>query len=212
MPYEINPGKDAELSASFGFEVVQVQLCEPYTGYSQAQGICLSIGRNCENPEKTMQFLNLLYSDVELLNTLVYGVEGKHWVKVEGEDNIITYPEGVTSENVGYSNQGWVFGDQMLDYLRDTEDPEKWENYRKFNEQAVTTAVGGLVLDISDLKTEEAAVTAVLDKYGSALQNGSLDYEENWDKFIDELKAVGVEKIYAAQQAQIDAWVKANIG
>lgn len=212
MPYEINPGKDDELSASFGFEVEQLQLCEPYTPYSQAQGICLSIGRNCENPVKTMQFLNLLYSDVELLNTLVYGVEGKHWVKVDGTENIITYPEGVTSENVGYSNHGWVFGDQMLNYLRDTEDPMKWENYRKFNENAITTAVGGLTMDLSELKTITAAIGEVNDQYKTAIFCGFGDFDTAWEQYISALKQAGIEELYAAEQAQIDAWVKANIG
>ena len=42
------------------------------------------------------------------MNLLTWGIEGEHYVKVEGSDNVITFPEGVDGSNSPYHlNIGW---------------------------------------------------------------------------------------------------------
>ncbi len=45
------------------------------------------VSNTSKNKEKAVEFLNLLNTDPELLNGLVYGVEGKAWEKV-GDDKL----------------------------------------------------------------------------------------------------------------------------
>ena len=45
------------------------------------------ISNNSKNKEKAMEVLNLLNTNPELLNGLVYGPEGKNWEKVAGKEN-----------------------------------------------------------------------------------------------------------------------------
>ncbi len=52
-----------------------------------------------------------LHKKVDVLNIIDWGIEGVHYERVKGTNTLITYPEGVTSENDGYGlNQGWSFG------------------------------------------------------------------------------------------------------
>lgn len=211
MPSNFHPNKATELSSTYGFDVQVIQMTEAFTPYNAAQGICLSIGRNCGNPEKTMKFLNLLYSDKELLNTLIYGIEGIHWEFVEGSDNVIKYPDGVTAENIGWGNQGWVIGNQLLDYLREGDDPQKWEKYAVLNASAITTALGGFSgMDTSTFEAEKAAYEAITDKYSKALNCGMLDPDETMATIKAELEAAGFQKVVDECQRQIDEWAVAN--
>ncbi len=208
MPYEMHPGKALELSSAWGLEVEQVFLCDNYMASTQSLGIMSSIGRTSRNPERVMQFLNLLYTDKELINLLVFGIEGKDYVKVS--DGIITYPEGVTAESVGYANQGWLFGNQFNNYLRDTEDPEKWTKYEAFNEEAIISPVLGFVFDVSKVSVEMAAIDSVNSQYGMALHTGAIDPEANLEEYVGKLKDAGIEKVLEECQRQLDEWRAAN--
>lgn len=208
MPYELHPGKAGELSNAWGIELEAVMINEAISPCTQAMGIMSSIGRTSENPERVMQFLNLLYTDKELLNTLVFGVEGKDYVKVS--DDIITYPEGITAETVGYANQGWLFGNQFNNYLRDTEDPEKWNYYRELNDSIRLSPVMGFTFDSSEFSTELAALATVSNQYYKALYTGSVDVDSTVEEYAAKCKEAGIEKIYAECQRQLDEWRAAN--
>lgn len=52
--------------------------------------------------------LGLLYSDEDVLNTILYGVEGMHY-EVQ-EDGSFAFPSGINSSNVGYfCSTKWQF-------------------------------------------------------------------------------------------------------
>lgn len=208
MPYEAKPGKDAELSAAWGYEIVSAELTKAIMPSSQATGIMTSICNTSEDPARAMQFINLLYADKQLLNTLIFGIENKNYVKVS--DNIIDYPSGVTSKTVGYANQGWLFGSQFNNYLWKNEDPQKWANFEEFNSTVLISPVLGFVFDSSALKTEVAAIASVREAYERALATGAVDPKKAVPEFMTKLKAAGSDKIKDAMQEQLDAWVKVN--
>lgn len=51
-------------------------------------------------PKEAVQILNLLYEDKDILNLILYGIEGQHYEVLE--DGSFTWPAGVTRENVSY--------------------------------------------------------------------------------------------------------------
>jgi len=64
-------------------------------------GNVMCINRNSKNPERALMFLNLLQSDREFYDMVIYGIEGETYVL---NDGIVDYPEGVTSTNSGEVN------------------------------------------------------------------------------------------------------------
>jgi hypothetical protein len=127
-------------------------------------------------------FLNLLYTDAKLLNMLDWGIEGKHYVKVS--DNVIDYPEGVTAESHGYpSPGGWMFGNQFNSYLWANEDPDKWEQFGKFNDSSERSIALGFTFDETPVKAELAAIGNVEKEFGAVLRAGAVDVEETIAKF-----------------------------
>jgi len=166
------------------------------------------IAKNSENPVRAMQFLNLMYTDKEIVNLLDWGIEGKHYVKVS--ENVIDYPPGVDANSVGYSGTGWMFGNQFLSYIFKGDDEQLWEKMKVFNESAIKSKALGFTFDSSLVKTEFAAVSNVISQYQIALECGALDPDKALPEFISKLKDAGIDKIIAEKQKQLDAWAAAN--
>lgn len=124
-------------------------------------------------------------------------------------NTLITYPEGVTSENDGYGlNQGWSFGNQLISYAWETvENDNYYDEMKAFNENAIQSQAIGFIFDSSSVKSEIAALDSVLAEYRLGLENGELDPEEYLPKFIQALREAGIEKVIAEKQRQLDSWV-----
>ncbi|MCC3377274.1 ABC transporter substrate-binding protein [Cohnella sp. REN36] len=205
----LKPGKDKEMSVSTGVPLVQVETAKPYTTTGEAQGAMLAISRTSKDPERAMMFLNLLYTDPKLLNMLDWGIEGKHYVKKS--DNVIDYPEGVTAENQGYpSPGGWMFGNQFNSYLWANEDPDKWQQFEKFNESAERSIALGFTFDETPVKAELAAVGNVDKEFQAVLNAGAVDVDSTIAKYKAKRDAAGYQKILEETQRQLDEWAKTN--
>lgn len=203
----IKPGIEAQESASTGKELIAVQLGEPVSQTINITGLMMAIPQNSQNPEKAMQFLNLLYTDSDLLNLLDYGIEGKHYVK---KGDLIEYPEGTTVETVGYDNEPIFFGNQFISHVFEGNDPNVWEQVDEFNKGAVKSKALGFTFSIDAVKTESAAVTNVVNQYKLGLETGALDPEITLPKFNEKLKAAGLDQIIAEKQKQLNSWAAAR--
>lgn len=49
------------------------------------------ISSTTDVPEAAMKFLNLTYTDADVINLLIYGIEGRDYVK--NDDGTVSYPE-----------------------------------------------------------------------------------------------------------------------
>ncbi|SFT08447.1 carbohydrate ABC transporter substrate-binding protein, CUT1 family [Paenibacillus sp. BC26] len=204
---QLKPGKDAEDSLANGVEFVQVELTKPIVRTADTTGSMTSISRTSKDPDRAMMFLNLLYTDKYLVNLLAFGIEGKHFVKKS--DNVIDFPEGVDAATSGYVlNGAWMFGNQFNDYLWANENPNKWDNFLKFNESAEKSSVLGFVFNPEPVKNEIAAFNNAKKEFEPALFTGTVDPNEFLPKYINKLKSIGVDKIIAEKQKQLDEWVK----
>lgn len=207
----IHPGVPTDNSNMTGIKSDAVTVNPAFTNTQQVGAIIQSIPTTCENPEKVLEFLNLLYTDEAVYNALVWGVEGTHYVHVDGSDEWITYPEGVTADTSGYTlSATYAFGNRYLSYIWNTDPENLNEKFREFNDSAIKSNALGFVFDPSEVKTEVAAVQAVFDQYRLPLENGVIDPDENLPKFIQALKDAGIDTVIAEKQRQLDEWAAAN--
>lgn len=205
------PGVAMQEKGSAGYDLIDVKLRNQTTNTQSVTNFMWSIPSYSKESTAAMKFLNLMYSDKEVINMLDYGIEGKHYVKVEGKDNIIDYPKDVTPQTSGYSlNMSWLFGDSFLSYIWNGTDPTINDQMKKFNATAVVSKATGFSFDVSPVKTEYAAVTNVFNQYDATLQSGQVDPAEKLPKFIAALKSAGIDKVIAAKQKALDDWAKTN--
>lgn len=202
----LKPGFEIQASRDTGYPMVSVELTKPYTTTADTTSAMFAITKNAKHPEKAMMLLNLLYTDPYLLNLLDWGIEGVHYVK-KG-DNVIDYPEGIDSKTVGYNlNQPWMFGNQLNSFLWTNENPQLWEQYRRFNEEADKSKALGFVFNPERVKTEIAACLLVESQFMPALNTGAQDPERIIPMYAEKLRAAGADKVIAEKQRQLDAWL-----
>jgi putative aldouronate transport system substrate-binding protein len=206
----LKPGFDAQSTlGAGGIKMVQSEFT-PQLSHSQYIALlnwCIPV--TCKNPEKTAQFLNLLFTDPVVFNLVNWGIEGKHYVKMN--DNIITYPQGVTAETTGYNmNLTWFYGNSLIGYMWEGNDYDVNDQMREFNQTAIFSKATGFNFDTTPVRNAITSVTNVINEYRLAMGAGMLDVDENLPKFRAALKAAGVDEIIAEKQRQLDAWLAEN--
>lgn len=205
----MKPGYETKESLTTGTPMVAVRILPPVATTSTISNIMFSIAKNSKDPERAMMFLNLLYTDKDLINLIDYGIEGKHYVKKS--DNLIGFPSGVDSSNATYNpTHGWEWGNQFLGYVWENDDPNVWKLQDEFNKKAKKSKALGFSFTVDPVKTEMAAVQSVKDQFKTGLETGTLDPEKYLPDFISKLKASGMDKIIAEKQKQLDEWAKNN--
>lgn len=205
----LKPGFDTKQSLVDQTTVVSVPIVQTYTTTSTIQTAQWVIARNSTARDATMKFLNEMYINADLCNLLSWGIEGKDYVKTS--DGHIDYPAGVTSSNSGYNLQlGWVFGNQYLTHVWAGDPIDLYQQLQKWNKSAVKSKAFGFSYDSSNVKTQVAACTNVLNQYRRGLEYGAMDPDTTLPKFRAALKAAGIDQIVAEKQKQLDAWLKSN--
>ena len=161
-------------------------------------------------PEAALKFLNLTFSDVDVVNTLIYGLEGRDFVF--REDGTVGYPDGFDSTTVPYTAQlsCGTLGNFFLMYTMEGTNPDSlaWELDQ--NKNAKTSAALGFTYDNSRVKTAYTAVTNVIEQYLPALVCGSVDPDTDIPEFTQRLQDAGLQTIIDSKQAQLDAWLAEN--
>ncbi|WP_054742929.1 ABC transporter substrate-binding protein [Cellulosilyticum ruminicola] len=203
----LKPGKDAEEGLSMGQEYVQVNITSPVLSNRETTGSMQAISSTSKHPDIALQVLELFNTDAYFNNLINFGIEGQHYDKVEGSENIIKPAADHDKYNLAL---GWAFGNQFLNYVTETEDPEKWDKFEAFNNESTPTQTLGFVFNPDNVQTEIAQCVNVWRQYMPGLETGKLDPNEVLPKAIEELKAAGSDTIIAEKQAQLDAWVAAN--
>lgn len=201
------PGIEYEESLGCGMEMVSIPLMEPVITRASLSLQRWGISETCLNPGKAMMFLNLLYSDAELVNLLIYGVEGVHYA--ERADGTIGYPPGVTQRTAGYQNQQpWLFPNQLLSRVWMGNDPLVWEKTRAYNDSAAFHPLLDFAFDDSAVAAEHKALSAIAARYAYGLETGQLDVDLYLTLMLTEMKAAGADRVLQAAQAQFDDWRK----
>ncbi|RJX37178.1 extracellular solute-binding protein [Paenibacillus pinisoli] len=201
------PGAVGQTENRVDTKLASVDIGSQITSTTSITSIMLGIPTNSKDPDRAMMFLDLLYSDPDLVNLINWGIEGKHYVKVG--DSSIDFPPGVDASNSGFNlRQGWMFGNQLLSYTWATDVPNLWEEMDKYNREAKKSAALGFTYNPIPVKTELAAITNVTRQYAMGLETGTIDPEVNLPKFIAALKAAGIDKVIAEKQKQLDEWAK----
>ena len=203
------PGIEKEMEKEVGKEVVVLEMVKPYTTTTRVD-IVWYVPHNSEKPERAVQVLNEIYTNPDLANLFINGLEGKHYEFVDKEKGIVNYPEGVNASNTGYTSLPWAWPNETISYIWEGLDSDIWDQIQEFNKDATVSPAKGFAWDNTEVQNEVTACANVVAKYGPALECGSLDPDTTIPKFLEELKAAGADTIIAEKQKQLDAWLEAN--
>lgn len=212
QPYaELIWGKD------LGYEVVASEIMETKVTNASARGAMTAVNKNSEHPEKAVELLNLINTDVYLRNLLNYGIEGVHYEFVDvpademeaAKDKPYVLDKKIKQieeTKKDYSVPYWVQGGLFNTYVLDNEPVDKWSTFKEFNDASEEAPSFGFDFNLDPVSTQVAGFRNVLDEFGKSLYTGSVDPEEYLPQLQKKLEATGVQDVIDEMQRQIDEW------
>lgn len=205
--------RNAQTNA-LGEDVVQLQLVKPYYAFDNSSiswGVC-SLANNIGN---CLKVIDLMMTDKKLINMLYWGIEGEHYKFVNEEKGFIDFADGLDINTTPYRNGIGLYGDKRNVYSYVTAG-KSWEDDYNTKQKDIETAdkayaercskVNGFVYDSSKMTTQIANITTAIAKHGKTLSLGK-GKTGQYDQFIKELKAAGIDQVIADKQAQLNDWL-----
>ncbi len=216
-------GSEERVAQSFteqyGFEVVAIQ--SQYDNYIQNTWAAggNGISSTCEHPEEAAKFLEAITCGSEMgkkiYNTLVFGLEGKHYEFVdEANDRIRTFEYDGSQGGIdtSYAAKKWVIGNSFYAYKNQAVTDDQYPVAKELNEspETLTSSLVGFVPDTSSITTLLEQITAVEKEYEYSLPLGVMGvdgWEACYDEYMNKLKVAGLDEVKAELQKQLDEYL-----
>ena len=176
--------------------------------YLAGTGSMQAISSTSKNPARVMRFLNLLNTDPYVKNLVIHGVEGKHYTKVD-EKTV----QPIAGSGYDLYTNSWAIGNVFLDYLLPTEDPQKLELLKAYNDRAVDSPVNTFMpaaVTDPDLKQKKLEISNTVSNYKKQLILGAVDVEPTLTEFLEMLEKAGIEDVIKNVEAEYTEFMKAN--
>lgn len=200
------PGLDTQYSQRLGTEMLAIPMGEAYINANSGSEAMTAINVNSKHPEEAMKLLNLVYTDKEIYNELLYGIEDVHYTKTG--DNRVELIDG-NKYNTVFSTYGWKFGNQFNQYLVPGQADDLWEETAKMNNEAPVSVLRGFVFDPSNVQTELTQLAAVKDEFKNG-QYTTADIEKFITDRNEKMEQAGLSTLMEEVQRQVDEWKAAN--
>ena len=200
-------GFAAQETKNLGHEMEFLPFSAPYSTTTSQPTFWYVIPASCQEPEKAMQLLNLMYTDSNVSNLIMYGLEGVHYRRTSAGSNTITYVDGAHAS--GYAGpSGWAYCNQYISYLWEGYDADIWEQTEAANRAAARSPALGFQFDASGVSDQLYRCNKVSEKYMMILCEGLLDPDEVLPAFQKELQTAGIDDIIAEKQRQLDLFLQ----
>ena len=212
QPLKPGKGKSTELMAAGGnkFKLDEADWT-PYVSVSMhAGGSMLGIPKTSGDPARAMMFINLLHTDADIANLLVWGIEGVHYKNIGvspiGEKIVEALPDNAWTS----AALPWTLGSVYIHWLGSNEPTNKHELFQLSKTQSKPhITLGYRFLKKVDYQPQYAALTSVMTEFDQQMAVGAeKDFDATYTKFMAALKAAGLEEVKAALQTDLDAWLK----
>ncbi len=206
------PGNKDNQEASTNYEMVQLNIRPTFLTTGTYDQLRWCVSSTSQNPEKAVEFLNLMYDGPEVVNLLMNGIEGKHYVK-NGDSMIVSYPEGIDGTNTPYNNVLGIYGDKRNMYMFEPNKDSFYTDSDAYTENALQypSVALGYTFNSTEYQTEMAAISSVISQYVTTLEYGmAADLDATYQEFIEALDAAGMNRLVEANQEQFDAWLAAQ--
>lgn len=199
-----------QFTDSWGFEVEVIALHDNYMipGSWGAGGN--GITASCEHPEEAIRFLEVLNTEPELYNIVVYGLEGTHYEKIDDTHiKTLEYDGTQAGSDASYGAMKWVMGNTMNAYLNQGCNERENEIAEEISSSpdTVVSKLQGFYPELDSISSKLDQVTSIVTEYGETLSFGVMGskWEATYDEFVKKLDAAGYDEIIAELQTQLDA-------
>lgn len=162
-----------------------------------------------DEPERAMQVLNALFTEPELYQLMIYGIEGVHYT--DNGDGTITTPYGSNgTSDADYGLVKWTIGTCLNSLTTQDDVAGQYEAIAEAEKTAYVSPLLQFSFDSTNVADIVAALDAIDKEYFDMINRGYTgeQWEETLDKWIAERKAAGVDTLIEEFQNQLNAYLE----
>lgn len=165
-----------------------------------------------DEPERAMMVLNAIYSQPDLYNTLIYGIEGEDYTKNADGTITTSYVGASPTADDSYGIQRWIIGSCKNALINNGTDPNYYADLEALEETARVNPFLNFTFDRTNVEGICASILNVYYEYGPQLDNGVAgdNWEELYNNYMAARKDAGIEELVTEFQNQLNAYIEAN--
>lgn len=157
---------------------------------------------DAENTDRWLTLFNWMYKNEENYKFCIYGVEGKDY-EVNEDGSVKRLVDDVFVPNWFLESMEYAAYDPSIS-------AESIEAYENWDNDARISKLSGFAFDSTPVASQLAGMTAVFNEKLRPMSMGFLDYEENIEEALSQLKNAGLDEYIAEYQKQYSEWYAAN--
>lgn len=165
-----------------------------------------------DEPERAMMVLNAIYSQPDLYNTLIYGIEGEDYTKNADGTITTSYVGASPTADDSYGIQRWIIGSCKNALINNGTDPNYYADLEALEATAQVNPFLNFTFDRTNVEGICASILNVYYEYGPQIDNGVAgdNREELYNNYMAARKDAGIEELVTEFQNQINAYIEAN--
>ncbi len=198
------PGWSAEYTNRQNMEYIDVPIEGAYVGAISGIETMTAVNVNSEHPEEAVKLLDLVYTDKEIFNELLFGIEGTHY-NVVSENHVEIVPDSTYS----FGPNAWRIGNQFNAWYMPGQEDGLWEATDKLNKEATVSSLRGFTFDPSNVQAEMAQLAAVKEEYKNG-QFTANDIEAFIAEYQEKMEQAGIQTVVDEMNSQVAEWKAAQ--
>ena len=165
-----------------------------------------------DEPERAMMVLNAIYSQPDLYNTLIYGIEGEDYTKNADGTITTSYVGASPTADDSYGIQRWIIGSCKNALINNGTDPNYYADLEALEETARVNPFMNFTFDRTNVEGICASILNVYYEYGPQIDNGVAgdNWEELYNSYMSARKDAGIEELVTEFQNQLNEYIAAN--
>ena len=165
-----------------------------------------------DEPERAMMVLNAIYSQPDLYNTLIYGLEGEDYTKNADGTITTSYVGASPTADDSYGIQRWIIGSCKNALINNGTDPNYYADLEALEATAQVNPFLNFTFDRTNVEGICASILNVYYEYGPQIDNGVAgdNWEELYNNYMAARKDAGIEELVTEFQNQLNAYIEAN--
>lgn len=196
----------SNLDASVGEEVVTVKIQDGAMATGPIIQMTWAIPVSSDEPEAAMKYMNLMYTDPDIVNLMDFGIEGVHYEWTD--KGTIDFLPGQDASSSGYYPSSSAFiGNVFLSHPWGESDPNIMQILRDELDTAIYSPLVGFSLNLEPVNDIYTLLsTMIVDEYRPALNCGNAP-DGYLEELLAKMQAAGMDEYIAEAQGQLDAWL-----
>ena len=176
------PGAEVSWASGRGADVYAEPFIGPLYSTTSILGSVNAISAASKYKSEALKYLEFVNTDETMRNLLAYGIEGQDYTMNEQASYFTLYPVAPNAA-------------------------DQWDKVEEWNETAESSVLLGFNFDRTNVETQIANCSLVMDRYKKELYTGTRDPQEAVPALYADLEKAGLEDIRAEYQAQVDAFL-----